>query len=215
MPPTRQSQLVPPSTPPSPYRARYFLDFCFRSNSDTPPPKSLALVNLYHSPLRRNSPGCTIYYETTFLREISVSTRKISFPLSLFLSRIMRLRVSLNLWNFCIGLTMLDRVSRIHLVQRLNSRIDESDEMEDSVINHIAGARVPRVADVTSPPACTVQRHESTLKPRQHPPYESNEPLRSAPFSLTLPFRRLTSRTPVTHWYSREVFRPCETLRKV
>lgn len=42
--------------------------------------------------------------------------------------------------------------------------------MGDSVINHIAGARVPRVADVTFPPACIVQRHESTLKPRQRTP---------------------------------------------
>lgn len=30
----------PPRSPPlSPYRARYFLDFCFRSNSDTPSPE--------------------------------------------------------------------------------------------------------------------------------------------------------------------------------
>lgn len=57
--------------------------------------------------------------------------------------------------------------------------------MGDSVINHAAGARVPRVADATFPSACTVQRHESTLKPRQHPPYGSNEPLRPTP-SLSL-----------------------------
>lgn len=50
--------------------------------------------------------------------------------------------------------------------------------MGDSVINHAAGARVPRVADATSPPTCTVQRHESTLKPRQHPFYGSTQPLR-------------------------------------
>lgn len=88
--------------------------------------------------------------------------------------------------------------------------------MGDSVINHAAGARVPRVADATSPPACTVQRHESTLKPRQHPSYGSTEPLRPTPLSpLRLPARGLTSWIPVTHWYSREVFRnpptkPCE-----
>lgn len=87
--------------------------------------------------------------------------------------------------------------------------------MRDSVINHAAGARVPRVADATSPPACTVQRHESTLK--------SSDTLltdRTSPYvlhlpPLRLPSRGLTSWVPVTHWYSQEVFRLAKSVNLI
>lgn len=208
-----------PSPPPSSYRARYFLDFCFRSNSDMPPPKSPALVNLCHSPLHCDSPGCILRDDSFFERYryrkeyLFLSLSCPLAPLRLRFSWIMRFARTYQ----CQNRRWTERkVSRIYLVRRLNSGIDESDEMGDSVINHAAGARVPRVADATSPPACTVQRHESTLKPRQHPSYGSTEPLRPTPLSpLRLPARGLTSWIPVTHWYSREVFRnpptkPCE-----
>lgn len=78
MPPTRQSQLVP-LLPFPPYRARYFLDFCFRSNSDTPSPTEVTrrcaarFTKMYY-----------IYRQTTVSsRDIEGIEKKISFSLAL------------------------------------------------------------------------------------------------------------------------------------
>lgn len=116
------------------------------------PPKSPALVNLCHSPLRRDSPRCVSPNDTSFLeryryrKENPLFSRTVQFLLTY--------ETHAHVETSMSKAAMLPRdrrVSRIHLVRRLNSRIDESDEMGESVINHAAGARVPRVAAATSP----------------------------------------------------------------
>lgn len=89
MPPTRQSQLVP--SLPSPYRARYFLDFCFRSNSDATPEVTAARIYV----TRRCA---AIHIQDVYIQRDNVSSRDIGIDKkNLFPSRIMRLHVPLNL----------------------------------------------------------------------------------------------------------------------
>lgn len=122
MPPTRQSQLLP-----SPFPYRYFLDLCFRPNSDIRPPKSPALENirLY---VRRCvfavTGNSTLNYRERTI--VFFSEEKLTgWGNCLFLVRLMGACSSISMRS---DSTRQTSKYRRFIVGGLNNRIDKSDD---------------------------------------------------------------------------------------
>lgn len=222
MPPTRQSQLLP-SPPPFPISRPLFPRLLavfaqIRTRHSLPPKLPARWLNLCHSSLRRDSPRYirmyTIRHDSFFFERYRYRKENLPLPLHAITFLLICETVSIKVKD--AG----RKVSRIHLVQRLNIA-----ECRGKWRNRRLGDQSRRGSWRASRRGCY-----GTLHPRPLVPFKGTNRLlssdntllmdRTSPYDLQplpvlLPSRGLTSRIPVTHWYSREVSHPCETLRKV
>jgi len=159
MPPTRQSQLLLSPFPPSSISHPLFSRLLFFAQIPTHhPPKSPALENLCYSPvvLPLRCISNAEREREIILLFVKISGRSLSF------SHRIRRSLFINIYKAFDSTRQISKYRRF-IVGGLNNRIDKSDDRLDDQ------SRRGNSRATTSPPACTVQRHESTLKLRQYP----------------------------------------------